>query len=1102
MTFSFGSNPVYVDEGQTIRLRFKAPSAWNTTQTVTVQIGDQTTLWYIVTIPEDFAPDGFPFTDLEEVETNTLYYWADGSRAGEQLITVSGLTTNTEAPIALYGSYYLVSIDNFALRVKRVSQGETSFGSWTVPTSALVSNTDIIQVRLRSSQSEGARTYLSLAIGTRTERWNITTAVKPPNVPEPFPDFTDLTGQPFSTTIYSEILRVTGLNAPATVLTSSGALAGISDGNSFVTDDNNFDVMADNGTPVTFQNTTQSTVQITNGQYLQLSYTTGGVPNTSVENLLTVGEGYNLSDWTITTGNFPSIQPVAFSFPDVTDQLTDTLIESSIQPAAGITGLGATTSVQATLVSTNPGSNYLSSRVRVHRADGTITSRGTFPIDVQNGDKLQIYTKSSPNVNTVTGMVIKVGSRTISSWDITTELGADTEASYTPPSNLTGQPTSKSVSSSSIVITAINRPIEIDATGNGKISIDFATPVEGPVTFDPNQNSSFRVFLVTKSGTNQVESTTVTLGTGSGNSFSWSTTTWAQAPADPELIGTWYAKKNAKVYYDNANSANVVVESKDDGMAVGTVLSILKQSLGPNRTGSGQPWKSDTYGDLTGGLDSRYPGYLSCDGAEYQVADYLDLFLVIGNQYGGSGSWNASDNIATGNFKVPDYRNRKLAGTGRIDGNAGSSPFLPSPDPSEPGNIGGWWYIDNVDVTTGDPDGSGSGTSPFQQWIGPAGSDSNESVFFDIGTVRTVFNEPIEDDVDFTVTGNVNASIGPLIPARVNVPVHTHYMASAQTYGGFEALVPWNERIMPYSDVSLTQPYPDGDYRNILGDIATKPGPEDDDMVGRGGGQWIDARFGDEYWDNDPAGFAAEWKSIIDVYLGAEFGATMSRYFQGNISKTWTKYLEEGPQDFPGAANETFTGSKEWSHSWETETWWPHHADETMKGNYLATTGSFTPPNAVYPFTNLAQEAPPANVTKRLPGQNVAGNVTAGCVIDVEPRNVRIDAYTPQVILEDSDTTVEMHSHFLTTQIVVDATQDFSYGNVGEAGSGRLGIPNAAKQVPVGFTQADVGLALNSGTFKLNTSYKKPIPNVTFRPNKQVPLVENFHKIKYIIKAY
>ena len=117
MTFSFGSTPIYVDEGQTIRLRFKAPSAWNTTQTVTVQIGEQTTLWYIVTIPEDFAPDAFPFTDLEDVETNTIYTWADGTRAGEQLITVTGLSTSTEATVSLFSSFYSADVNNYALRI-------------------------------------------------------------------------------------------------------------------------------------------------------------------------------------------------------------------------------------------------------------------------------------------------------------------------------------------------------------------------------------------------------------------------------------------------------------------------------------------------------------------------------------------------------------------------------------------------------------------------------------------------------------------------------------------------------------------------------------------------------------------------------------------------------------------------------------------------------------------------------------------------------------------------------------------------------------------------------------------------------------------------
>ena len=61
-TYQFGNTPVYVSEGQTVRFRFKAPSAWDTTLSVNVQIGLQTTIWYISTVPEDYAPNPFPFT--------------------------------------------------------------------------------------------------------------------------------------------------------------------------------------------------------------------------------------------------------------------------------------------------------------------------------------------------------------------------------------------------------------------------------------------------------------------------------------------------------------------------------------------------------------------------------------------------------------------------------------------------------------------------------------------------------------------------------------------------------------------------------------------------------------------------------------------------------------------------------------------------------------------------------------------------------------------------------------------------------------------------------------------------------------------------------
>lgn len=47
-------------------------------------------------------------------------------------------------------------------------------------------------------------------------------------------------------------------------------------------------------------------------------------------------------------------------------------------------------------------------------------------------------------------------------------------------------------------------------------------------------------------------------------------------------------------------------------------------------------------------------GYLLCNGASYKVADYPDLYAVIGNTYGGD----------TENFNVPDYRETVLVGIG------------------------------------------------------------------------------------------------------------------------------------------------------------------------------------------------------------------------------------------------------------------------------------------------------------------------------------------------------------------------------------------------------------------------------------------------------
>ena len=109
--------------------------------------------------------------------------------------------------------------------------------------------------------------------------------------------------------------------------------------------------------------------------------------------------------------------------------------------------------------------------------------------------------------------------------------------------------------------------------------------------------------------------------------------------------------------------------------------------------------------------------------------------------------------------------------------------------------------------------------------------------------------------------------------------------------------------------------------------------------------------------------------------------------------------------------------------------------------------------------------------------------------------------YTPPILDGDSGAT-ESHAHLITLQPVTDLTEDYSYGNVSGWGSGREGLGAAQTTLNVTFTQAEVGMELNVGTFTLNTSIKKPIPNVAFSPNRKVELLPEFHKVKYIIKAF
>ena len=207
MTYSFAPNdePLYVSEGDYVQFRFKAPNQWSFTRTVSITIGDLVQYWLITTIPEDFTPDPFPFNDVTEADTNTLYTYADGARPGESIITVSGLTPTTQAPISL-GSNLAGDTNNYAMRLDYNGDGTWDTGWIQGDGTQTVENGAKVQVRLRSSIFAAQPARLTLVIGTSSEQWLVQTDALPRNEPEPFPDFTDLTNQQ----ILSVIVKLSG----------------------------------------------------------------------------------------------------------------------------------------------------------------------------------------------------------------------------------------------------------------------------------------------------------------------------------------------------------------------------------------------------------------------------------------------------------------------------------------------------------------------------------------------------------------------------------------------------------------------------------------------------------------------------------------------------------------------------------------------------------------------------------------------------------------------------------------------------------------------------------------------------------------------------
>lgn len=1016
MTYSFApsNDPLFVAEGDLVQFQFQAPLTWNTTETITIQIGNLTQFWYITTIPEDFTPDPFPFQAIPGnpgAELDTLYTYGDGTRVGEEIVVVSGLTPTTQASVYI-ASNISGGIDTYAMRIDYDGDGTWDTG-WFQPTSLSaisVENGARIQIRGKSSVFSNDITRITVVIGTSSEVWTIQTKTIPLNEPYPFPEFPTVPGLDKNEVAYSDVVQITGLTTDAIVsLSNSNSTYGISNTNDTFVNADGYDVL----TGVDFDN---PPLTVSNDQYLQLRMTASSIANTPEITSVGIGDIIGGSSWTIITGSNPSETPDSFSFDDEPSVQEDTLIASNPEPPGGIDGLDIP--VEAVLLSTT------STDVRVKVGNGSIT---TFPVTVENGDVITLYQQSSPDFGGDVATQIQVGTRVINPWTVITNSGPDYDASFTPPSNLNNQVPNTFVTSSPVAVSDINRPITITATNGALISIDFGTYTASPVTFDPSVNTSFRLGLLTSTSLDTPESTDVVVGTEAIDipavSFTWETRTYVVAPPPPSYRGVWYSKKSEKF----------------DGYPIGTVLPVFKENI------------AVSYGNLSGENDSRYPGFVSCDGTEYPVTRFPHLWDVIGNTYGGDGEYDENTKQYSGVFKVPDYRNRRLAGTGFVDGNRSSSAGLPVDTVGKSiydvGAEGGYWYFDKVNA---------SGPNPLEQVIG-TGNTGIESEFFTIGSIRMSGLETLTTEVVFDITGSVSAQVGPLTSVPVSTPEHDHfYLAAVVESERGDPLNPWEPEGRALFKIGTTE-------------ASLELGSEGPGDAGNLGGA-------SSYSDSRARGY---WEDFLNTTLGASFTDELAKYDPNwsNVSNFVNLLPVQSPPS-PGNVVEINT-----------------------EISFLTYWGS---PDGVL------NDAKNQGLLRRIdPNDDQATwntdhrQLTA--VIDTDPSNFSIDPYTPPT------GQTYPHSHMITVDPVINPQTDYTAGNVpgpgiigSEIGSG-LGNANAQLQIVFSQDQTDnnpVFMDMTEGTFNFLANFKSPVPVAALRPQKQVPVINPFHKTKYVIKAY
>ena len=1033
---AFTTTPQIVVDGQAIRVRLTTGSEFLTTYSTTVSVGNYITTFNVQTNP---APDTDPAFSFDPIPTVTD---AEISTLTESVeVQVSGI--NVPVDITGTGPGGVFGLGDIEIAVCPTSGNCGAFVSGATPQT--INSGEFFKVRYTSASEFSTVLIGNITVGSGGTTFTVETKEEPDIDPDPL-IFLPITNAELITQVTSNTQIIQGLSEPVELTVTNGA-----------------EWILNNGV------TNSDTITVNNNDAIRLTFLTPNLfgETTNFDINVTGGVSNPITTWSVSTTGTAGVNPVPFLFEPQFGS-PNTLVENDPADDVTIAGLDTSPGFTVQLSGTN-GMQF------------NVNNTGWFTFEegavgfIGNGDVLRVrlLTPSFAGFE-------RTGNVTVGNYTTTFTVIA------------TGDPTDPILgqwySSIQTVKPGVGDPIRYSTKYDG-LPIGTMIPVFKDQT------------VLNESG--DADGWGILDGTFPSRFHSWiycdgRSLLPKDFPLLYELLGNTYGGINE-------NLLSTTINGVPDSQLLVQVSSNLEGNRAVFELGVFDPPQTTADFGLVPGevitLSGFTGAYEPVNGTKVVVEQFANSFTVFADIAQGAdpfvppdpetlgvlGEQATASVVVTTSFRLPDLRNRRICGTGPIDGNSLSSPALvPSLGPAKvannasnenPGAQGGQWFIKQIDDPQTTIDETQDNTE-FEQVYTPAeGQPPQESPFFSIVNVQTTGYTNTTGSIEFETYGEVSTKIS-LDETRIfEIPEHSHEIISGvpDTFG-FSGYIEWNGGGC-FTDGTYTT-YP---FSNTLNDPAftTPLGPT-----------------GNYYTTQTNVVRVNIWGYCTDSYaittndIPTLSGDTINNYhFVQELEQYNPSPLADPEENWGWRSVDEF--ERLIVEQLHLKSAGPTTQNFTEINKFIDVDGPGSPVQlsggAQQPFSNDGT------------GQDTDGtNHRFIASLDLETDQVTVDTYRPAARLE--------HSHYISFFEPPDDI--FSWGAVN--GPGVLPALGAElynlQELTVEFQASGTGqnvvdITVLPGTFTLSQT-KQLIPVPELEPTEDVPLIFPYTYVRWLIKAF